>query len=366
MNNNNRMSAGVIVCIVLASVIVVCGVIAAFIFVGTIDSGNTKVNSIDEITSGIQYTVAVDTHIYEKPDESSAALAQVKKDVKVNFIGYADNGFYEVSISGVRGYINGDYIIDRELLDQQAEAQKKNMYIVNVKDAANMYAVASTTGGKAATIPLGTQVAVYTSSDQNGMKMVEYNGVKGFVEPNYLSEDYTLVQNQQKINSEEAARAAEAQRLASLPAGSSATQVKYPMWVCNVQNSIYLRTNPSEAAPVITTIPLNTKVYYIDTCGSWYKISYNGQMGYSKVQYLTASEPYTPSYNPSYSSSYRTVTGVKHSVYLRVRAIADTSQSNIICEVPLGATVRYLGTVGDYTKVSYSGYTGYISSQYLR
>ena len=237
-----------------------------------------------------------------------------------------------------------------------------DMYIVNVQDNATLYASPETSSGSVALIPLGSIVSVHDNSDQNGFKKVDYNGSTGFVEARYVSNDYSLVQKQQELNASAVAQEQERQRQASLPPGSNATDVKYAMWVCNVENAIYLRTHPSEEAGIITTIPVGTEVYYIDSCGpDWCKISYNGQMGYSKSKYLTASQPYVSSY-----SSYMTVTGVNVSAYLRRRPDSDTSSSNIICEVPLGAKVYYVDTVGEYRKVRYNGSTGYILSKYLR
>lgn len=144
-----------------------------------------------------------------------------------------------------------------------------------------------------------------------------------------------------------------------LPSGSSKTTVIGSMWVCNVKNSIYLRTNPSDNAGIITTIPLDAEVGYIDTVGSWCKISYGGSIGYSKSQYLTSSAP------RNRIDVYGTITGVAHSVYLRQNATADESPSNIICEIPVGASVFVYRNYGNYVEVSYDGYVGYITSKYV-
>jgi len=190
---------------------------------------------------------------------------------------------------------------------------------------------------------------------------VEYNGSTGYVDSFALTEDYNVVTAQIAQKNQLAAAATPAPAPKSLPAGSNATAVQYSMYVFNVENAIYLRTAPADEADIIMTIPLGAQVGYIDTVGSWYKISYNGKMGYSKAKYLTTSAPKPR----ASSSSTRTISGVEHSVYLRKSPTEDTSSANVILEIPKGATVEYLGSSGNYGQVRYGGYVGYVLSKYL-
>lgn len=60
-----------------------------------------------------------------------------------------------------------------------------------------------------------------------------------------------------------------------------------------------------------------------------------------------------------------TVVNVKHSIYLRSTP-SEASDSNIITEIPLGATVTYLGTPNStFYKISYGGTVGYSKQIYL-
>lgn len=348
----------VIAIIIWAAILVIAGIVAAAYFLNR----DTGTNTTSNTTSNVVYIAAIDTQLYDEPSSTSNVIAQIPKSSGVEFIEVATNGFFKVRYNSLEGYVNGDYIIDQLTYD----SQKENMYIVNTADSATMYANATTSSSTVTTVPLGTTVSVYTNCDENGFKKIDYNGSNGFVEAIYLSTDYSLVEKQQEINAAKAKEEAERQRIASLPQGSSDTVVKYSMWVYNVQNSIYLRTHPSESADIITTIPVGTQVGYITNYGgTWYKISYNGTMGYSKAVYLTTSNPNRVYYNPP-SSSYRIVANVNVSAYLRRNPTSDVSSSNVICEVPLGTRVEYLGTYGSYQKVRYNGMTGYIASQYLR
>ena len=143
----------------------------------------------------------------------------------------------------------------------------------------------------------------------------------------------------------------------------SDTSVKYTVYVANVAHSIYLRSAPAEVSSnIITTINLGTGVGYIENVGGgWTKINYNGVIGYAKSQYLST-------YRPSGSSSgntYMTVYNVKHSIYLR--SSAKEVSGNIICEIPVGSVVRYLGVSSNgFHKISWNGRTGYSKAIYLR
>ncbi|MBQ3021779.1 MAG: SH3 domain-containing protein [Clostridia bacterium] len=60
------------------------------------------------------------------------------------------------------------------------------------------------------------------------------------------------------------------------------------MYVANVKNSVYLRSEPIEnESNIITTIPVGSTVRYLGNGGNgFYKISYGGYTGYSKSAYL--------------------------------------------------------------------------------
>lgn len=365
MNNNKKINAEVIISIILGAVILVLGVAALGLYIIS-DKSSSDVSEGNAITSNIVYDAAIDTPLYKKPDKSAPVIMQITAGTKVSFVAYAEKGFYLVKYNNVTGYANGNHIIDSDLLTKQAEEQKVNMFVINAQDSAKVYQNADVNSSILTTIPLGASVTVLSEKNENGFYKAEYNNQTGYVETQYLTKDQAVAQNQQNLQNQEAAKKAqeeaERQRKAALPPGSSATALKQAMWVTNVQNAIYLRTNPSDDADIITTIPLHAMVYYVDTCGSWYKISYNGQYGYSKSQYLTTSNPNIV----SRSSGTRVVSGVDKSIYLRRSPSADTSSSNVICEIPVGTVVTYLGSYGEYSKIRYNGMEGYASSQYLR
>ena len=215
----------------------------------------------------------------------------------------------------------------------------KYMYVANVKYSIYFRsAPAENDSNIICEIPLGTSVGFIENADSVFAK-INYNGQIGYAKQIYLSDSKPYIYT-----------------------GSSNTTVAYYVYVANVKNSIYLRSEPVENdSNILCEIPLGTSVGFIENADSVFaKINYNGQIGYAKRQYLSHSRPSTSS-----SSSTMTVVNVKHSIYLRSTP-SEASDSNIITEIPLGATVTYLGTPNStFYKISYGGTVGYSKQIYL-
>ena len=120
--------------------------------------------------------------------------------------------------------------------------------------------------------------------------------------------------------------------------------------------SLNLRKMASTSGTILTTIPSGKKVIYLSTYGSWYRVSYNGTIGYVSSQYVkvTSSSTITPDSTATY---YTTAN-------LNLRKMASTS-GTILLTIPSGSAVTYLSTYGSWYRVTYKGVTGYVSSQYV-
>lgn len=220
------------------------------------------------------------------------------------------------------------------------------LYVTNVQNSIYLRQTPDENGTILTTIPLGAAVDLI-KNEHNGFTHIRYNGTEGYSKTEYLTADPNASYQRPVPQNNQ------------YPV-SSLTAVIDTMYVANVQDSIYLRTAASENASIITTIPLGAAVGFITDMGNgFYKISYNGQMGYSKAMYLRYG---TSSYR-SPNSSYMRVTGVKYSIYLR----ETPSQNSVnICEIPVGSRVEYLGSYNNtYYKIRYNGITGYATAAYL-
>ena len=143
------------------------------------------------------------------------------------------------------------------------------------------------------------------------------------------------------------------------------------MYVANVANSIYLRSEPAENdSNIITTIPVGTGVtWHKNTNSVFSEITYSGITGYVKRDYLSAKKPQGNSVNSSNTgnttvSKYVYVANVKNSIYLR--SSASENSSNIITTIPVGTQVGYIERANSvFSKIKYNGTVGYAKTIYL-
>lgn len=165
--------------------------------------------------------------------------------------------------------------------------------------------------------------------------IINYNGKKAYVSSGYLK---------------------------AVSSGSSveSTEAGYVTATANVN----VRSGPGTGYSKLGTLIKGTTVAKLGTSGSWTIINYNGKQAYVSSGYLKAAS--APSGSSSSSSSGTTTeTGyLAATTNVNVRSGPDTSYS-IIGSLYKGTIVPKLGTSGSWTKISYNGGTGYVSSQYL-
>ena len=128
------------------------------------------------------------------------------------------------------------------------------------------------------------------------------------------------------------------------------------MYVANVKNSIYLRSEPGEnESNIIAEIPVGTQILWLENTNTVFsKISYNGMSGYVKRDYLSINEPQLNAANSGNTSIYKYmyVANVENSIYLR--SSADGEANNIITTIPVGTRVGFIEhTNSIFSKINY-------------
>ena len=212
-------------------------------------------------------------------------------------------------------------------------------YVVNCKQSITLRTSPSTSAGEITQIPLGQAVG-YIENAGNGFYKINYDGKVGYSLASYLSPNKDT-------------------------SSSSNNNVVATYYVVNCQQSITLRTSPSTSASEIVQIPLGQAVGYIENAGNgFYKINYDGRVGYSLASYLS---PYKPSSSSSSSSaSGSTAKVVNANEFITLRSSPSTSASEIT-KIPAGAYVTYLGPASNgFYKIQYNGMTGYGLASYLQ
>ena len=119
--------------------------------------------------------------------------------------------------------------------------------------------------------------------------------------------------------------------------------------------SLNLRAKASTNSSVLARLPSGTKVLVLDDSGDWYKVAYNGMIGYVSDDYLSLST------KMDLQAGYAKITSDSS---LRMRSGPGTGY-DVLTKLSPGSTAEILGVNKGWVKVKYQSYTGYISAEYM-
>lgn len=206
----------------------------------------------------------------------ASEICQIPLGAPVSYVETAENGFYKVIYNGKTGYALASYL-DLEYHDTHqvnkpsSEAISGNlykttvpaqvyttMYVVNCQESITLRTSPSTKASEICQIPLGAAVS-YVEYAGNDFNLIVYNGKVGYSLASYLESPYGQLQS----------------------------YVDDYLRVINCNESITLRNAPSTSAGEICQIPLGATVEFVALAGDgFYKVAYNGHVGYALASYL--------------------------------------------------------------------------------
>lgn len=156
--------------------------------------------------------------------------------------------------------INVNIITDSGSTSVSEDVVVKTMYVANCEEWISLRVLPSASSDVITTISLGAPVG-FICTASNGFYKINYDGMTGYVLAAYLS-DVQTVNNLRPSNMGR-------------------------MRVVNCEEWVSLRVSPSTSADKIAAIPLGAEVTYIsDASDGFYRISYEGQIGYVLAYYL--------------------------------------------------------------------------------
>lgn len=142
-------------------------------------------------------------------------------------------------------------------------AVKYDLYVVNCDQSISLRSEPSTSAAEIMQVALGVKVG-YIDSAENGFYKISVNGTVGYALASYLSGSPQAV----------------------------AENVQYYMYVVNCSESITLRSSASTASALMGQIPYGAAVGIIsDAQNGFYKVKYNGLIGYASASYLAMDAP---------------------------------------------------------------------------
>lgn len=219
------------------------------------------------------------------PSTSDSIIGTIDEAEQVDIIGI-NNGWYKLVYDGNTGYMRSDYI-DIISSDGTSSAPETEETEDTTSSETDVNRSGSVTGdyvrfrtGPSLTASIicllnkGTSVDVLSEID--GWYKIVYSGSTGYMSSDYIS-------------------------LASVDSGSSDTEpeVEDMDEVGYVTgNYVRFRQGPSTGDVIITTLNRGTSVKILGKTDGWYKIEYNGNVGYMSADYIEVGEA------PAVSDSY--------------------------------------------------------------
>ena len=122
----------------------------------------------------------------------------------------------------------------------------------------------------------------------------------------------------------------------------------------NTSGRLNVRSGPGTGYRVKTSISRGTKVQFRYMENGWWYVRYSssGKYGWVDRKYLTRS-------NVRYTGTYKTTARLK----VRTRPSTAYSSRGTLSK---GARIRVLEMSGDWSRINYYGYTGWVASKYLK
>ena len=201
--------------------------------------------------------------------------------------------------------------------------------IATVTENVNFRTGPSTSYSSITVISKGSSIEVLSTS--GNWVNAKYNGKTGYIYKDYVSNSTSTSETTQTT--------------------------KY----VNTTAGLNVRTGPSTSYAKIVTLSYGQSVNVLSTSNGWSKINYNGSTGYVSSQYLQSTKPSSS----SSSETSQTVKYVNTTSGLNMRTGPATSYAKITT-IAYGQSVNVLSTSNGWSKINYSGSTGYVSSQYLQ
>lgn len=236
-------------------------------YISIVGSGNNNSNSDNNqavITQkGTIINISSTLNVRASANTGSKVIGTLRNGNSIDIIA-KEGSWYKISYNGTTGYVYGEYVKvnnneSKPETPSTPEATQTGK-VVNVTTTLNIRSGAGTNYGIVGRV--GANATVNILGQEGGWYKISYNGLTG-----YVSSDYIRVNNTAGDN-------------------NTNSTVKYGK-VVNISTKLNVRKSASTSSSIIGTLNNNTKVTILEKTNGWYKISYNGIVGYVSASYIS-------------------------------------------------------------------------------
>ncbi len=284
-----------------------------------------------------------DVYVRDNSNTKGKILGTLNKNKTIKLNGKTKDGWYKVDYNGKVGYVYSSYIKIDATSDNNSNNNNSDITVLDktgkathsvyIRDNSNTKGKILGTLNKDKTIKLNGKT-------KDGWYKVDYNGKVGYVYSSYVKIVETSDNNSNNNNSD----------ITVLDKTGKAT------------HNVYIRDNSNTKGKILgtlnkdKTIKLNGK-----TKDGWYKVDYNGKVGYVYSSYVKIVET---SDNNSNTTVLDKTGKATHDVYIRNNS---NTKGKILGTLNKNKTIKIKEKTKDgWYKVDYNGKVGYVYSSYVK
>ena len=299
-----------------------------------------SIMNLNDSYEGKVVNVDSNLRVREGASLQSTVIGYLVNGEVVNIKGETED-WYRINFKGHEAYVSKEYVEVTTLSKVSRAVQKGQVYNTGGVGL-NVRQTASSTSAKIGILKDGEVVQI--NSKSGDWYNISYGNKTGFVHSKYIK----LIQTDES--------------------GTNTNITKGK--VNNITSNLRVRQAPSTSALTIGYLLSGQEVEITGESGDWYKINFNGKVGYSHKDYITKISNGSGSQNNNSSSnnSGSTVTEKDGTINatdgLRVREGAGTN-TKILGVLNHGSAVKIVDTNGSWHKIKYGSGYGYVHKDYV-
>ncbi|WP_055069819.1 SH3 domain-containing protein [Clostridium massiliamazoniense] len=334
-----------------------------------------KVSSKSNILGQVTIESPVGLWMTEGPRPYSGNITCLNYNTTVNVIGES-NGWYEINYNGQKGWIDGAYtsalktqsnnvtptksVKEKSTAKKAVKTARQNVgQEITIESPVGLWMTKGPKpySGNIVCLPYNTKVMA--TAEENGWYKVNYNGQVGWVDGAYTtsanfngnnnsSSDKisNTTQGNTESNTEKSSEDGNSKSMGSVV-------VESPI-------GLWMTEGPSGNSGNITCLNYETRVNVIGEYNGWYKITYNGKIGWIDSKYTTT---LNNGNNSSVSQNKNKEITVASPIGLYMTYGPNGTEGVITC-LPYGTELQVIGEENGWYEVNYNGNIGWVDGEY--